>query len=266
MAYFIQAVIVDCVLSRQLGRKWADLAQVVQESCYVPIVSVPAGKVAAHQLFKLAPDHVYDFGFEVNLVENFMALGVDGTALLVQHVVELQQMFPDVEVGAFDLDLGTADRLGNQLVFYRRVLFEAGPTHHVLDAFTAESLHQLVFQRQVELGTARVSLAPGAAPELVVYTPGVVMLGAQHMQPGQLDYLIVLFLPTVPVRVAAAEDNVGAAASHVGGYGDCTYAARLSHYAGFVFVILGVQHLMGDTTPLETFTQAFRSFNGSGAN
>ena len=32
LAYFIQAVIVDCVLSSQLGRKWADLAQVVQES------------------------------------------------------------------------------------------------------------------------------------------------------------------------------------------------------------------------------------------
>ena len=40
----------------------------------------------------------------------------------------------------------------------------------------------------------------------------------------------------------AAQQNVGAAAGHVGRDGDRALASRLRHDLGFVLVILGVQH------------------------
>ena len=40
----------------------------------------------------------------------------------------------------------------------------------------------------------------------------------------------------------AAKQNVGTAASHVGGDGDCAFATGLSHDFRFLFVVLGVEH------------------------
>ena len=87
-------------------------------------------------------------------------------------------MLANVEVVAFHLDLGAADGLGDDLVLYGRVLVHAGPSHDGLDAVAAETAHQLVLQRDIELGTARVALAARPAPQLVVYPAGVVVLCA----------------------------------------------------------------------------------------
>jgi hypothetical protein len=47
--------------------------------------------------------------------------------------------------------------------------------------------HQVVFERQVELGAAGIALAAGAAAQLIVDAPALVPLGAQHVEPAGLD-------------------------------------------------------------------------------
>ena len=42
----------------------------------------------------------------------------------------------------------------------------------------------------------------------------------------------------------AAQQNVGAAARHVGGNGDGTHAAGLRHNQRFALVLLGIQHVV----------------------
>src|SRR5665647_1322828 len=137
---------------------------------------------------------------------------------------------------------------------------------------------QVVGHRQVEPGLARVALTPRPAAQLVVDPSGLVALRAEHVQPAQLDHLVVLggagrlvlrqgvrpgglvllgvlrrvkappreLLDGHELRVAA-EHDVGATAGHVGRDRHGTLAARLGDDRCLASVLLGVQHLVRDT-------------------
>jgi len=65
--------------------------------------------------------------------------------------------------------------------------------HHVGDAvhaIAAESAHEVVFQREVELGLARVALTAGTTAKLIVDTTRFVTLGADDEETACLAYLI----------------------------------------------------------------------------
>ena len=145
-------------------------------------------------------------------------------------------------------------------------LVHAGPAHHRLDAVAAKALHQLVFQGYVELGTARVTLATGAAPQLVVDTAGVVVFGADDVEAAKLDYFSVFADPLGVVGAGAAQHDIGTAPGHVGGHGYRPQAAGLGHDARFLGVVLGVQYLVRYAAPLEAFAQGLGGFDGSGAD
>ena len=242
--HLLTAVLIDVVLVLQFRRQWADLAQLVNQPLGVPVVGVAARQVLGQQAGELLSQHPQRLFAQVTATEGLVAVDVDNLPLLVQHVVEFQQVLANVEVVALHLDLGAADGLGDQFVLHRGILFQSGPTHDALDALAAEPLHQLVFQGHVELGTAGVALASGAAPKLIVDAAGVVMLGADDEQPAQLDHSVVFLLPVVSGCVGAAQHDVGAAPGHVGGHGDSAQPSGLGDDAGLALVVLGVQHLV----------------------
>ena len=64
----------------------------------------------------------------------------------------------------------------------------------------------------------------------------------------------------------AAEQNVGAAAGHVGGDGDRALASGLRHDERFALVILGVQHLVLDAHFLQQAGQPLRFLDRDGAH
>ncbi len=64
----------------------------------------------------------------------------------------------------------------------------------------------------------------------------------------------------------AAEQNVRAAAGHVGGHGDRAFAPGLRNDARFALMLLGVQHLMRDAAFLQQFGDGFGLFDGDGAH
>ena len=76
----------------------------------------------------------------------------------------------------------------------RLVLLEAELGQHAVHAVRAENPHQIVLQRQEELGAAGIALAAGAAAELVVDAPRLVPLGAQNEQAAETDDLLALAL------------------------------------------------------------------------
>ena len=114
-------------------------------------------------LLELTPQHLDEFQLQRLAAQGFEAVLVDNFPLLVKYIVVVEKVLPHVKVVAFDLDLGAADGLGDDLVLHRGFFVQAGPTHNRLDAVTAEPLHQFIFQGDIELGTARVALASGAA-------------------------------------------------------------------------------------------------------
>ena len=112
----------------------------------------------------------------------------------------------------------------------------------------AEDAHEIVFERQEELGGAGVALTAGAAAQLIVDAAALMPLGADDVEAAGLQR--DLLLAATSARIAAvlrsrsagscdagrlladahvdvaAELDVGAAAGHVGGDGDARPARR----------------------------------------
>ena len=70
--------------------------------------------------------------------------------------------------------------------------FESHAVHDFGHTLGSKQTHQVVFERQVEPGLARVALAPGPAAQLVVDAPGLMALRGQHVEPAEVSDLHVL--------------------------------------------------------------------------
>ena len=114
---------------------------------------------------------------------------------------------------------------------------EAAQGHHLL---------VLLIRLRFEGGVILLILLPGVQDGLVLG------LGVAR---GLLDEVVLQPVPHEglagqKVRVAAQQD-VRAAAGHVGGDGHGVELARLGHDLGLLGVIFGVQHLVGDARPAQ---------------
>src|SRR5262249_52660763 len=91
-----------------------------------------------------------------------------------------------------DLLLRLLQRLVDPGMDDRLVLLEPEPLQHAVEPFrAAEDAHEVVFERQEELGMAGVGLAAGAAAQLVVDAPALVTLGAEHVEPASVERLLL---------------------------------------------------------------------------
>ena len=80
-------------------------------------------------------------------LEDFPAQRVDVLALLVHHIVVLEEMFADREVLRLDLLLRSLDRAGDHPVLDRHPFFHAELLHEARDAIGPEDPHEIVFER-----------------------------------------------------------------------------------------------------------------------
>ena len=83
-------------------------------------------------------------------LEDHAAHVVDGRALLVHHVVVLEQVLADGEVLRLHLPLRALDRLRDHAVLDGHALFHAELQHEAADAVGAEDAHEVVFEGEVE--------------------------------------------------------------------------------------------------------------------
>src|SRR5947208_537715 len=134
-------------------------------------------------------DHVL---LEVVAREEVPPPGIDHLALLVEDVVILEEVLPDVEVVRLDLLLGVADGARAQAMLDRHALLHAEALHETLHAVGAEDAEEVVLERQVEARRPRVTLAAAAAAELVVDPPGLVPLGAEDVEAAGFHHLLAL--------------------------------------------------------------------------
>ena len=123
-------------------------------------------------------------------LEDAVAVLVDDLALLVHHVVVLEDALALQEVLVLDLLLGALDLLGEHLVLDRQLvavvvlLGEELVVEDAVDAVAGEQAHEVVLGGQVEARLAGVALAARAAAQLVVDPARLVALGAEDEQPA----------------------------------------------------------------------------------
>src|SRR5690606_9100703 len=98
--------------------------------------------------------------------------------------------------------------------------FKTHPVHKFGYTFTSEEAHKVIFKRDVELGTSRVSLASCTTTQLAVNTSGIVTLCTYNGQTtGFLNFLAQFYISTTTC--------------HVGGYGNNTRVTCFSNNIGF---------------------------------
>ena len=243
---------------------------------------------------------VHDLGDvvgQVLAVQNLVTLGVDDLALLVHDVIVLKDALTHGEVDALDLVLGALDGLGDDLVLDGHVVAHVGGDHHFGDAVhlvAAEQAHEVVLERQVELGLARIALTTGAAAQLVVDTTGLMALGAddgqatggkhalalglagllglgvkllellgRHVLHGQALVLKALAHQLVGV---AAQQDVGTTTGHVSSDGHGAVASGLGNDMSLALVMLSVEDLVRDAALGKGGRQLLGAFDGDGAH
>ena len=229
-------------------------------------------------------------------LEDPAALGVDHFALPVHDLVVLQDVLAALEVELLDLLLRVLDRPRYHLRLDGLVVGPVELVHDRGDPVAREHPHQVVLEREVEQRLTRIALAAGATAELVVDAPGLVTFGSEHVQPAHLHDVVVLGIglclelredrlvlglvgrplvrvhleEQVPVVVEVTrghllagevlgvptEQDVDAAARHVGGNRDGALAAGLRHHHGFLLVVLRVQDVVGDAAAPQHARQA----------
>ena len=257
--------------------------QAVGEALDVPVVRHLGGQVLVDQDVDLLVQEVAHGVRQVLVVEDLVPLGVDRLALLVDDVVVLDDALAHVEVEALDAGLRALDGLGDHARLDGHVVLEPEPGHEARDPLAGEALEERILEREVEARRARVALAAGAAAQLVVDAPAVVALGADDVEAaGGHDALVVLgagglrlcerrgvdlrrCLERVDALAVeglgghaggvAAEQDVRAAAGHVGGDGDRPAAPGLGDDGGFLLVELGVEDVVRDAVALEHLAQ-----------
>src|SRR4029453_2954744 len=115
-------------------------------------------------------------------------------ALLVHHVVVLEEMLADLEVACLPPLLRGADGAGHHGVLDGLTLLHTEPVHDALDALGAEDAEEIALEGGVEARGARVALPTGAAAQLVVDAALLVALGPQDVQAAQGHHPLVLRL------------------------------------------------------------------------
>ena len=177
------------------------------------------------------------------------------------------------------------------------VVAHVGRDHHLGDAVhlvAAEQAHEVVLERQVELGLARIALTAGTATQLVVDTAGLMALGAdngqaaggkhalalglagllclgvkllellgRHVLHGQALVLKALAHQLVGV---AAQQDVGTTTGHVSSDGHGAVASGLGNDVGLALVMLGVENLVRDAALGKGGGQLLGAFDGDGAH
>ena len=295
MAVALAARLVLDVLDRDADR--VELLERGPQLLEVPVFRVAVGGGALHVGADDVVDHVADLLVQVFAVEDALALGVHDLALLVEHLVVLQDVLADLGVLALDLGLRALDLPGDHLGLDGHVFRDVEALHDGLDGARAEPAHQLVLQREVEARLAGVTLPAGATAQLVVDAARLVALGAQHVEPAGGDDLlrlgvaglldprqdllerlgvVVLVLDRVEAALVqlrrrevvgvAAEQDVGAAAGHVGGDRDPAAAAGLRDDLRLLGVELRVEDRVLDAAPAQQLREDLRVFHRDGAD
>ena len=171
-------------------------------------------------------------------------VGVNDLALLVHHVVVLEDVLADLVVVVFDLALGALDGLADQARLDGLLVGEAHAVHDRGHTVAAEQAHHFVFQRNVEARRPRIALTAGAAAQLIVDAPRFVSFGADDVQAAVLGH-------------AFAQLDVGAAAGHVGGDRHLRVLAGVFDDFGLLLVVLRVEHVALDALAAQHRSEQF---------
>ena len=97
---------------------------------------------------------------------------------------------------------------------------------------------QIILKCKIETGRAWITLPACAAPQLIVYPPGLMPFSTKDVQAAKLSHTFT-------------KHNICSSACHVSGNGDTPLFTCMCYDLCLSFMILGIKHLMGHPHLLE---------------
>ena len=120
------------------------------ETFEIPLFGVGTRGACGNHAVDRVVTHIDDDIVHRFAVHDFGALFVDDLALVVHHVVVLDDLLADVAIARLDLFLRGFDGLGEPLGPDCLAIFEIGVHHAGEQSIRAEDAQQIVFQAEVE--------------------------------------------------------------------------------------------------------------------
>src|SRR5439155_1985896 len=211
----------------------------VGQAAHVPLAHLRvAGAELLHFLQHDLLHDVHQPVAHVIAVNDLVAEAVNDFALLVHDVVVFERAFADLEVVLLDALLRLLDGTIQERVGQLLALFQADPLHHFHDPVRTEQPHQIVLERNEEVGRSWVALSRAASSQLAVDAAGFMAFRADDVQASGFSD-------------AEAQLDVRAAAGHVGRDGDGAALTGARDDFRFLLVILGVEHRMNNARLLQ---------------
>ena len=102
-------------------------------------------------------------------------------------------MLAHVKVAAIDALLGLFDQPAKQVVFDGVAVVDIQALDQVVHLAAAKQAHQLILEGEVEARGAWITLAGGAAAQLVVNAAGFMSFGTDHVQAAQRAHALHVF-------------------------------------------------------------------------
>ena len=177
----------------------------------------------------------------------------------------MSEILANIEVAGLDLLLRLFQGLVDPGVNDRLILLETQSLEHRVQLVRPEDAHEIILERQEELGVTGIALPAGSPAQLIIDAPAFVALRAEDEQaPGAECLLLqpcdlrpdlrgarILIAPAdvfdvgklvadAHVRISA-ELDIGAAPRHVGCNGDRPRHARLCDDVGLLLMVAGVE-------------------------
>ena len=150
-----------------------------------------------------------DYITHILAIQYTATLCVNNFTLVIVDLIVFHQILTDCEVVTFDLHLCFLYELGDCLMLDLLALWNLQCIVNCLYLLGTEQTHQIVVQRQIELGFTRITLTSGTTTQLVINSTGLMTLCTDDLQTTEFCH-------------ALAKLDIGTTTSHVGCDRNCT--------------------------------------------
>ena len=151
-----------------------------------------AGKLIQHGAQQVRNVILDDQLLLIQPLQQLPPRSINGLALLVHHVVVLEQVFARLEVLPFHRLLRRFDPVRDHPRLDGHSFFHPHLLQQCRNPLPRENAHQVVFERQIKSRCSRIALASGAPAQLVIDAPRLVPFRAHNVQSARGHHRFVI--------------------------------------------------------------------------
>ena len=188
--------------------------------------------------------HLKDNITHIVSVKNTQTLSINNLTLFVHNLIVFQNIFTNAVVIGLNLHLGFFYCAGKHLVLNGLAFRKSKGIEDAHQPLRAKQTHQIIFQRNVKSGFARIALTSGTTTQLIINSAGFVTLRTDDHQTSQFGH-------------AFSQFDIRTTTSHIRRNRYCSPLSGLSNDLSLHLMEFSVQNFMGNASFFQSITENF---------